>query len=99
MLAAYIQNIEKSYGAVQALKGMSLEVDEGEVFGLIGPDGAGKTTLIRILTSLIYPDSGEAMVLGLDPVKDYEALRRRLGYMQGKFSLYQDLTVEEILSL
>ncbi len=99
MLAAYIQNIEKSYGAVQALKGMSLEVDEGEVFGLIGPDGAGKTTLIRILTSLIYPDSGEAMVLGLDPVKDYEALRRRLGYMPGKFSLYQDLTVEENLSL
>lgn len=99
MVAVYTQNIEKTYVAVKALKGISLEVEDGEIFGLIGPDGAGKTTLIRILTSLIYADSGRAMVLGLDPVKDYEALRRRLGYMPGKFSLYQDLTVEENLSL
>ncbi len=92
-----IKNISKSYGAVRALDDVSFEVAEGELFGLIGPDGAGKTTLMRILTTLLLPDAGEARVLGLDPVKDLAALRKRTGYMPGRFSLYQDLTVEENL--
>jgi ABC-type multidrug transport system ATPase subunit len=92
-----IKNISKSYGAVRALDDVSFEVAQGELFGLIGPDGAGKTTLMRILTTLLLPDSGEARVLGLDPVKDLAALRKKTGYMPGRFSLYQDLTVEENL--
>lgn len=92
-----INHISKSYGAVRALGDVSFEVAEGELFGLIGPDGAGKTTLIRILTTLLLPDAGEARVLGLDPVKDLAALRKKTGYMPGRFSLYQDLTVEENL--
>jgi ABC-2 type transport system ATP-binding protein len=92
-----INHISKSYGAVRALGDVSFEVAEGELFGLIGPDGAGKTTLMRILTTLLLPDSGEARVLGLDPVKDLAALRKKTGYMPGRFSLYQDLTVEENL--
>jgi len=99
MEAVTVKDLHKTYGEVQALKGINLSVNEGEIFGLIGPDGAGKTSLIRILTSLIYSDSGEARVLGLDPNKDYKKLRQILGYMPGRFSLYQDLSVEENLSL
>lgn len=79
------------------MKDISLEVEEGELFGLIGPDGAGKTTLFRILTSLLIPDEGEARVYGFDTVKDYKSIRRAIGYMPGRFSLYQDLSVEENL--
>ena len=91
------QFINKSYGNVQALKNLSFSVDEGEIFGIIGPDGAGKTTLFRILTTLMLADSGTATVAGLDVVKDYKKIRNIIGYMPGKFSLYQDLTVEENL--
>lgn len=93
------RGLVKSYGAVQALREVDLEVGRGELFGLIGPDGAGKTTLIRILMTLLLADQGEARVLGRDVVKDYRVLRRQLGYMPGRFSLYEDLTVEENLSL
>lgn len=82
---------------VPALKGVSFAVPKGEIFGLIGPDGAGKTTLFRILTTLLLPDSGRVEVLGKDVVSDYLYLRRKIGYMPGRFSLYQDLTVEENL--
>jgi ABC-type multidrug transport system ATPase subunit len=94
-----ITNITKSYAAskVQALQGISFAVKPGELFGLIGPDGAGKTTLFRILTTLIIPDSGTATVLGYDVVNDYKAIRQRVGYMPGRFSLYQDLSVKENL--
>lgn len=92
-----LNNVSKSYGPVSALKSASFEVQPAEIFGLIGPDGAGKTTLFRILATLLLPDSGHATVSGLDVVKDYRALRLKLGYMPGRFSLYQDLTVEENL--
>lgn len=91
------QNISKSYGSVEAVKGITFEVQEGELYGLIGPDGAGKTTIFRILTTLLKPDSGEASVLGLDVVADYKKIRSKVGYMPGRFSLYQDLSVEENL--
>lgn len=91
-----IQNITKSFGTVNALKGVSFEVGEGELFGLIGPDGGGKTTLFRILTTLMLPDSGTATVAGMS-LDDYQGIRRSAGYMPGRFSLYQDLTVEENL--
>lgn len=99
MEAINIHQLRKSYGKVEALKGIDLSVDEGQIFGLIGPDGSGKTSLIRILASLLFPTSGEATVLGLDPVKDYKKLRQIIGYMPGRFSLYQDLSVEENLAL
>ena len=92
------QLINKKFGTTEALKDISFEVSKGEIFGLIGPDGAGKTTLFRILTSLILADSGTAIVDGLDVVKDYAELRKRIGYMPGRFSLYQDLSVEENLN-
>ena len=92
-----VSKLCKRYEGVQALRDVSLDVGEGELFGLIGPDGAGKTTLFRILTTLIVPDSGSASVDGLDVVKDYKAIRQRVGYMPGKFSLYPDLSVEENL--
>lgn len=92
-----VHELKKSYGKVEALRGLDFEVEEGELFGIIGPDGAGKTTLFRILTSLLLPDSGKATVDGLDVVKDYRSVRQRIGYMPGRFSLYQDLTVEENL--
>jgi len=92
------ENINKSYGKVRALTNISMEVGEGEIFGIIGPDGAGKTTLFRILTTLIVPDSGTALIEGLDVVKDYREIRQQVGYMPGRFSLYQDLTVEENLN-
>ena len=90
--------ISKSFGTTRALDDVSFAVREGEVFGFIGPDGAGKTTLFRILTTLLLPDEGEAHVDGLDVARDYQELRKRLGYMPGRFSLYQDLTVEENLA-
>lgn len=92
-----VVNIEKSYGTQKALKGISLEVNKGELFGLIGPDGAGKTTLMRILVTLLLPDSGKASLDGLDVVADFRKIRKIVGYMPGRFSLYQDLTVEENL--
>ncbi len=90
--------ISKSYASVEALKDITFKVPQGEIFGIIGPDGAGKTTLFRILTTLILADSGIAKVNGLDVVKDYKAIRNNVGYMPGRFSLYQDLTVEENLN-
>ncbi|MCK9290127.1 MAG: ABC transporter ATP-binding protein [Bacteroidales bacterium] len=91
-------NISLNYGGVSALKDISFQVERGEIFGLIGPDGAGKTTLFRILTTLLLADSGTAIVDGLDVVRDYKVIRTRVGYMPGRFSLYKDLTVEENLS-
>ncbi len=92
------ENLVKSYGKVKAIRGLDFSVGAGEIFGFIGPDGAGKTTCFRILTTLLKPDEGKATLLGLDSVKDYKALRRLLGYMPGRFSLYQDLTIEENLT-
>ncbi len=90
--------IERKYKKVAALSSVSFDVLGGELFGIIGPDGAGKTTLFRILATLLLADSGTASVCGFDVVKDYRAIRNRIGYMPGKFSLYQDLTVEENLA-
>jgi ABC-2 type transport system ATP-binding protein len=90
--------IEKSYEKHRALHPTSFEVSKGELFGLIGPDGAGKTTLFRILTTLLLPDSGKASIAGYDVVKDYKQIRKIVGYMPGRFSLYYDLTVEENLA-
>ena len=92
-----ISNISKSFSEVIALNNISFSVNEGELFGLIGPDGAGKTTLIRILTTLLLPGTGRASINGMDAVKDFKKLRRLIGYMPGDFSLYEDLTVEENL--
>ncbi|MEY8020890.1 ABC transporter ATP-binding protein [Muriicola sp. SD30] len=93
-----LNNISKSYGKVKALTDISFEVEQGELFGLIGPDGAGKTTLFRILTTLLFPDEGEATVADYDIIKDFKDIRSHVGYMPGRFSLYQDLTVEENLN-
>lgn len=92
-----VKNVSKRYGTVEALKDISFSVRRGEIFGLIGPDGAGKSTLFRILTTLLLADTGTATVDGLDVVKDYKQIRTRVGYMPGRFSLYQDLSVEENL--
>ena len=92
-----LQHISKSYGDLNAVNNISFDVKEGELFGLIGPDGAGKTTIFRILTTLLLADEGEATVAGYDVVKDYIDIRNHVGYMPGRFSLYQDLTVEENL--
>ncbi|MBF2709051.1 ABC transporter ATP-binding protein [Flavobacterium soyangense] len=92
-----VQNISKSYNKIKAIDAISFEVKEGELFGLIGPDGAGKTTIFRILTTLLLANEGSASVAGFDVVKDYKAIRNSVGYMPGKFSLYQDLSVEENL--
>lgn len=97
-IAVRAEGLVKSFGEVKAVDGVSFEAAAGETFGIIGPDGAGKTTLFRLLTSLLIPDGGRAEVEGLDTVKDYKALRRIIGYMPGKFSLYQDLSVEENLN-
>ncbi|MCW3094063.1 MAG: ABC-type multidrug transport system, ATPase component [Ferruginibacter sp.] len=101
MNSVTIEHIVKKYGAkkeqVTALNDISFEVAKGELFGVIGPDGAGKTSLFRILTTLLLADSGTAMVDGFDVVKQYKNIRNRVGYMPGKFSLYQDLSVEENL--
>ena len=93
-----IKHISKSFKDVTALKDISFNVNEGELFGLIGPDGAGKTTLFRILTTLLFADEGTAAVANYDVVKNYKDIRNNVGYMPGKFSLYQDLTVEENLT-
>ena len=92
-----LQHISKSFKKVNAVNDVSFEVKEGELFGLIGPDGAGKTTIFRILTTLLFADKGSAAVAGFDVVDDYKEIRNNVGYMPGKFSLYQDLTVEENL--
>ena len=95
--AIEVKNVSKRYGKVQALSDVSFTVGKGEVFGLIGPDGAGKTTMFRILCTLLLPDEGTAAVDGFDTVSQMKAIRRRVGYMPGRFSLYQDLTVSENL--
>ena len=95
MYSVEADNLIKRYGSNEALRGVSFRVDAGEIFGIIGPDGAGKTSIFRILTTLILPDGGSARVLGQDVVRDYHEIRRRVGYMPGRFSLYQDLSVEE----
>jgi ABC-2 type transport system ATP-binding protein len=93
-----VSNISKSYKNVKALKDISFEVKPAELFGLIGPDGAGKTTLFRVLTTLLIANQGNATVAGFDVVTDYKKIRNNVGYMPGKFSLYQDLTVAENLN-
>lgn len=93
-----ISSISKSYDKVQAIKDISLEIGRGELFGLIGPDGAGKTTLMRILMTLLLPGTGEATMDGLNVVHDFKKIRHIVGYMPGRFSLYQDLSVEENLT-
>ncbi|MDR0427010.1 MAG: ABC transporter ATP-binding protein [Dysgonamonadaceae bacterium] len=98
MTAVSAKSLSKNYDKTTALENVDLRVERGEIFGIIGPDGAGKTTLFRILTSLLLPDSGTAYVGGLNVVKDYKAIRTIIGYMPGQFSLYQDMTVEENLS-
>ncbi len=97
MYSIDVQHVGKKYGKVKALDDVSLQIAKGELFGLIGPDGAGKTSLFRILTTLTLPDEGSATVEGLDVVKDYRKIRPLVGYMPGKFSLYEDLSVEENL--
>jgi len=102
MASVTVNNIIKTYSAekksvVKALNNISFEVEKGELFGVIGPDGAGKTSLFRIMTTLLIADSGTATVEGFDTVKDYKQIRKQIGYMPGKFSLYQDLSVEENL--
>lgn len=99
MKVVSVSNIKKTYKDVHALNGVSFEVDKGEIFGIIGPDGAGKTSLFRILTTLLLPDSGTAIVDGNDVVKEYKQIRKKVGYMPGRFSLYQDLSVEENLKI
>ena len=98
MNAIEVSHITKHYGKVCALDNVSFSVQKGEIFGLIGPDGAGKTTLFRILATLLLPEQGKASVDGFDTVSQMAVIRKRVGYMPGKFSLYQDLTVEENLS-
>lgn len=93
-----VRHISKSYKKVAALTDVSLEIRKGEIFGLIGPDGSGKTSLFRILTTLTLPDSGSASVNGLDVIRDVSGIRRIIGYMPGHFALYQDLSVEENLN-
>lgn len=95
MKAIEVEHISKSYGEVAALRDVSFDVEADELFGLIGPDGAGKTTLFRLLTTLLKPDAGRASVVGLDIVNDYRDIRKQVGYMPGRFSLYSDLTVRE----
>ena len=100
MASVSLNNLTKKYnkGAVTAVDNISFSVDKGELFGLIGPDGAGKTSIFRMLTTLLLPDGGSATVDGFDIVKDYKTIRGHVGYMPGRFSLYQDLTVEENLN-
>ena len=92
-----VKNISKSYNKLKAVENITFDVKEGELFGLIGPDGAGKTTIFRILTTLLVANEGSAEVAGYDVIKGLKEIRNSVGYMPGKFSLYQDLTVEENL--
>jgi len=94
-----VNNISKSYGKVKPIEDISFEVEKGEIFGIIGPDGAGKTTLFRILTTLLLADNGTATINGFDVVRNFKEIRNDVGYMPGRFSLYQDLTVEENLNV
>lgn len=96
--AIEIDGLRKSYGGIKALDKIDLTVESGEMFGLIGPDGAGKSTLYRILATLLLPDSGRVSMLGLDVVNNYKTLRKRIGYMPERFSLYPDMTVRENLN-
>ncbi|MCX6288009.1 MAG: ABC transporter ATP-binding protein [Bacteroidetes bacterium] len=98
MPAIIVEHIAKHFARVKALNDISFSVEKGELFGFIGPDGAGKTTLFRILTTLLIPDEGKALVNGLDVVKDFRKIRQDIGYMPGRFSLYTDLSVEENLN-
>ncbi len=98
MKSVIVEDLSKSYGEVKALQNISFEVEEGEIYGVIAPDGAGKTTLFRILTTLLLADSGAASVCGYDVVRDYKQIRQICGYMPGRFSLYGDLSVKENLS-
>ncbi|ESU20353.1 ABC superfamily ATP binding cassette transporter, ABC protein [Flavobacterium enshiense DK69] len=100
MIDVQLNNIIKTYnkGEIKAVNDVSFSVEKGELFGLIGPDGAGKTSIFRMLTTLLLPDSGSATVTGFDIVKDYKKIRQHVGYMPGRFSLYQDLSVEENLN-
>lgn len=100
MESVIVKNITKVYGKEKkiAVDHVSFSVSKGELFGLIGPDGAGKTSIFRILTTVLLPDGGEASIDGLDVVKNYKEIRSTIGYMPGKFSLYQDLTIEENLN-
>lgn len=93
-----ISDVTKSFNNTVALDNISLNIESGELYGLIGPDGSGKTTLFRLLTTLLYPDKGSLSVDGFDTIKDYAQIRKIVGYMPGKFSLYQDLTVEDNLN-
>jgi drug efflux transport system ATP-binding protein len=93
--AVVLDRVVKRYGDTKALDGLSLDVKRGEMFGLIGPDGAGKTTAIRLMCGLLHPDSGELRVLGLNPVRSHRALTERVGYLSQRFSLYGDLTIDE----
>lgn len=97
MSSIVIEQISKDYGKVKALEDISFSVNPGELFGLIGPDGAGKTSLFKILVTLLLPKTGKATVEGFDVVADYRKIRNIIGYMPGKFSLYQDLSIEENL--
>ncbi|MGZ3882335.1 MAG: ABC transporter ATP-binding protein, partial [Flavisolibacter sp.] len=101
MKAVTVHSLVKRYKtkkeSIEAVRGISFDVEQGTIFGIIGPDGAGKTSLFRMLTTLLLPDGGNAAVDGSDIVKDYKAIRKKVGYMPGRFSLYQDLTVEENL--
>lgn len=96
--AVVARDLTKTYGKIKAIDSLNFSVNSGEIFGFIGPDGAGKTTIFRIITTLILPDAGNIEVLGYDAIKDYKNLRNVLGYMPGRFSLYEDLSVEENLS-
>ena len=101
MQSVIVNNLSKNYGKekeIKAVKDVSFDVSPAEIFGIIGPDGAGKTSLFRMLTTLLLPDSGNASVDGSDIVKDFKAIRKKVGYMPGRFSLYQDLSVEENLN-
>ena len=98
MKSVDVHNICKSYGDVRALEDVSFEAEKGEMFGIIGPDGSGKSTLFRILTTLLFADSGSAYVDGRDVVREYKKVRSAVGYMPGRFSLYGDLTVDENLN-
>lgn len=95
MESVVVDNVKKCYGQVSALKGVSFSAHKGEIFGLIGPDGSGKSTLFKIMTTLLLPDSGTVKVAGYDVLKDYTEIRNIIGYMPSKFSLYKDLSVEE----
>ncbi len=97
MISVSVKNTSKTYDKVKVLENINFDVEKGELFGVIGPDGAGKTSLFRILTSLLKPEIGTATVEGFDVVNDYKSIRKIIGYMPGRFSLYQDLSVEENL--